>query len=121
MTTAPESTIADVDTCKVTARLSLPCKREAIIPRAGLAALLASVLAIGCAPNARAADQPAPSSDVVRLVDAGNFAGAEKSIDQALRTSSLSPDERRSYEFERERMRRILLDFSLTPSDAQAR
>ncbi|GFE82120.1 cysteine protease [Steroidobacter agaridevorans] len=119
--TAPESTVADVDTCKVTARLPLPCKRETSIPRAGLAALVASVVVIVCPVNARAADQVAPSSDVIRLVDAGNFAAAEKSIDHALRSPSLAPEERRSYEFERERMRRILLDFSLTPGDAQAR
>jgi transglutaminase-like putative cysteine protease len=83
--------------------------------------LVASVIVIAGPINVHAADAGASSSDVVRLVDAGNFAGAEKAIHNALRSSSLSPDERRSLEFERERMRRILLDFSLTPSDAQAR
>lgn len=105
----------------MTARLPLPCKREASIPRAGLASLVATVVVIACPAIGRAADQVAPSSTVVRLVDTGNFAAAEKSIESALRSSSLSAAERQSYEFERERMRRILLDFSLTRSEAQAR
>jgi transglutaminase-like putative cysteine protease len=83
--------------------------------------LLASVFVIACPDSVRASDKVAPSSEVVRLVDAGDFAAAKKSIVSALRSSSLSAEQRSAYEFERERMRRILLDFSLTASDAQAR
>nr|WP_218042758.1 transglutaminase-like domain-containing protein [Steroidobacter gossypii] len=54
-------------------------------------------------------------------MDAGAFNDAERAIDDALRSSSLSLEHRQAYEFERERMRRILLDFSLTAADAQAR
>lgn len=58
---------------------------------------------------------------VVQLVDAGAFADAQRAITDALRSSSLSQPQRNEYEFERERMRRILLDFSLTTADAEAR
>lgn len=76
-----------------------------------LAALMMSVIAI----SASADDK------VIQLVDAGDFAAAERAIDKALHSSTLSAEQSRAYLFERERMRRILLDFSLTPSDAQAR
>jgi transglutaminase-like putative cysteine protease len=58
---------------------------------------------------------------VVQLVDAGDFAAAERAIDKALHASTLSSEQSSAYQFERERMRRILLDFSLTSSEAQAR
>ncbi|HEY0685076.1 MAG TPA: transglutaminase-like domain-containing protein [Steroidobacter sp.] len=58
---------------------------------------------------------------IVQLVDDGAFSDAQRAIDNALRSSSLSSEQRNAYEFERERMRRILLDFSLTAMDAQAR
>ena len=54
-------------------------------------------------------------------MDAGAFSDAQRAIDDALRSSSLAPEQRQAYQFERERMRRILLDFSLTAADAQAR
>lgn len=89
-----------------------------------LATLVASVIVIACPASARADNKAASSSNVssiVRLVDKGDFAAAQTSIDKALRSTSLSPEQRSAYEFERERMRRILLDFSLTSGDAQAR
>lgn len=108
----------------MTVRLPLPCKREASIPRTGFAALAVSVIVTACPIGARADTSIAPSSDVASIIlriDQGDFAGAQKAIDSSLRSTALSPEQRRAYEFERERMRRILLDFSLTPSDAQAR
>jgi transglutaminase-like putative cysteine protease len=59
--------------------------------------------------------------DVQRLVDGGQFASAESQIKQALARPSLSEAERRAFTYERERMRRILLDFTLSAEDAQAR
>ncbi|MFC4313348.1 transglutaminase-like domain-containing protein [Steroidobacter flavus] len=98
----------------MTARPPLPCQREASLSPL-LVTLVVSVVAI--------AGPAAASSDVrtvVQLVDAGDFSAAHKAIDKAL-LSSPAPEQSRAYEFERERMRRILLDFSLTPADAQAR
>jgi len=58
---------------------------------------------------------------VQSLVDGGHFKSAEAQISQALAQTSLSDEERQALAFERERMRRILLDFSLTAEEAQAR
>jgi hypothetical protein len=60
-------------------------------------------------------------AQVQRLVDAGQFSSAEAQIAQALAQSSLSSADRSALTFERERMRRILIDFSLTAEDAQKR
>src|SRR5262245_53043261 len=98
----------------------MSCKREASIPRVRLAAFVASVVVLGCPASLRADNKIASASDVssiIQLVDEGEFSAAQTSIDSALRSSSLSVRQRSAYEFERERMRRILLDFSLTPSD----
>src|SRR5688572_2709117 len=60
-------------------------------------------------------------TEVQALVDAGQFNAAEARISKTLAQPSLSHNERDALAFERERMRRILLDFSLTADDAQAR
>ena len=57
----------------------------------------------------------------VELVDTGRFTEAEASIASRLKTASASTDERSALEFERERMRRILLDFTLTQADVKAK
>ena len=59
--------------------------------------------------------------DVQSLVDSGQFKAAEARIAQALAQPNLSNKDQAALGFERERMRRILLDFSLTAEDAQAR
>ena len=58
---------------------------------------------------------------VQQLVDAGQFNSAEAQITKALAKPSLAEEDRAALAFERERMRRIRLDFSLTAADAQAR
>ena len=70
--------------------------------------------------NAWAADAPATgeavpaAGQVAALVDQGHFERAEAGIAAALASSSrLSPEEQRAYAYQRERMRRILLDFTL--------
>jgi transglutaminase-like putative cysteine protease len=67
--------------------------------------------------HALTADVPA----VVALIDAGHFSDARSRIDQALATSDTSADERQALEFQRERMRRILLDFTLDADAVKAR
>src|SRR5688572_33330682 len=60
-------------------------------------------------------------TEVQALVDAGQFNAAEARISKTLAQPSLSHNERDALAFERERMRRMRLDFSLTAEDAQAR
>ncbi|HEY4530657.1 MAG TPA: transglutaminase domain-containing protein [Luteimonas sp.] len=58
---------------------------------------------------------------IVALVDAGDFKGAEAAIAAALEDASLTADQRTALEFQRERMRRILLDFRLDEAGAKER
>jgi transglutaminase-like putative cysteine protease len=60
-----------------------------------------------------------PPEAIIALVDAGRFEAAEARIAEALTHSTLDAARRAALEFERERMRRILLDFSLTPDAAR--
>jgi hypothetical protein len=66
---------------------------------------------------------PAPPSaaQVSALVDAGDFKAAEAAIAEALGQPGLSSEEQRAHAFQRERMRRILLDFTLQERDVEAR
>jgi len=58
---------------------------------------------------------------IVALVDAGRFQQAESSIADGLAEKDVSSGTRNALEFQRERMRRILLDFTLDRAAAQAR
>ncbi|HVR82101.1 MAG TPA: transglutaminase domain-containing protein [Luteimonas sp.] len=58
---------------------------------------------------------------VVALVDSGHFGQAQGRIDHALATPDVSADSRHALEFQHERMRRILLDFTLSGDEVQAR
>jgi transglutaminase-like putative cysteine protease len=86
-------------------------KRSGLIACGLVASLFASVT-IG---------STAPLADIVSNIDAGRFATANDAIADALASSKLSVDDRSALEFQRERMRRIKLDFTLTRSDAVAR
>ncbi|WP_255364600.1 transglutaminase-like domain-containing protein [Luteibacter sp. UNC138MFCol5.1] len=68
----------------------------------------------------------APSrEDVARrarsYVDAGDFRAAEASIAAALADPAFTPTQRTALEFQRERMRRILIDFTLDAGAVKAR
>ena len=66
----------------------------------------------------------APTADVpaiVALIDGGRFAEANTRIDQALAALDVATDTRQALEFQRERMRRILLDFTLDADAVKAR
>lgn len=70
--------------------------------------------------GAAAGGQSPPAlAQAIELIDDGRFAEAHALIDAAQATLPAEPGPSRSLEFQRERMRRILLDFSL--DDAQAR
>ena len=92
---------------------------SASFAKTAYAALIAGVICL--------AGMPAPgeihgesNAPVTALVDGGQFAAAEKRIGQALSAPSLAPASREALEFQRERMRRILLDFSLSEAQAKA-
>lgn len=97
-----------------------------------VAVALAATLATGVLALPAAAQDPAPGTadisarlaapaDIVALVDAGDFAGAEAAIAAALADPGLDADGRVALEFQRERMRRIRMDFGLDEAEAKER
>lgn len=60
-------------------------------------------------------------SDVAALVNAGQFKSAEAAIAAALASNGIATANRTALEFERERMRRILLDFTLAIDEVKTR
>ncbi|HET6804561.1 MAG TPA: transglutaminase domain-containing protein [Frateuria sp.] len=63
---------------------------------------------------------PAPPA-IVAQIDHGHFDTARQAIAKALAQPGLTPRAREALTFQRERMRRILLDFTLTADQAKAR
>ncbi|MEO8988644.1 MAG: transglutaminase domain-containing protein [Rhodanobacter sp.] len=70
---------------------------------------------------AAAAPPGVTQSKIVALVDAGQFHAADADIGAALNGPDLSAAARRALGFQRERMRRITLDFSLDTDQVKAR
>jgi transglutaminase-like putative cysteine protease len=101
-------------------------RRHGAIARSGsVAQATAAVLFFTlCSVEGPLAAAPAPSgvsSSVIALVDSGDFRAANQRIDRALQNDALGDADKRALEFERERMRRILLDFSLDEAGAKER
>lgn len=86
---------------------------------ASVAALLAAVLAGAAA--ALAQDAERLTDRVIAAIDAGQFAAAEAAIGEALQAEGLADETRDALLFQRERMRRILLDFTLAAAAVKAR
>src|SRR5690349_3695887 len=82
-------------------------------------AVLAGLL--GCAIPALASLPPPGPPAIVAQIDHGHFEAARAAIAQALAQPGLAPEAREALEFQRERMHRILLDFTLTADAAKAR
>jgi len=61
------------------------------------------------------------AASIIEQIDAGRFRDAESQIAQSLATSEPLAAERSALEFQRERMRRMRLDFQLTKDAAMAR
>jgi transglutaminase-like putative cysteine protease len=100
------------------ARLSL----SALVERPGWRGVAAAfALALLLAGPAMAQNADGNLTEVITLVDAGRFADAEASIAKGLAAGDLSVESRAALEFQRERMRRILLDFTLDEQAAKAR
>jgi transglutaminase-like putative cysteine protease len=85
------------------------------------AALFAAFIGLPGPLLATSTDAQTALNEVRQLIDGGHFKSAQMQISQALAQPSLSSGDRERLAFERERMRRILLDFTLTAEDAQAR
>ena len=113
-------------------RSASPCRADAAPPRAGRLALAAGlVLATGAFLAAGAGTRPDPvangaevspspvAAEVIARIDRGDFAGAETQIGRALPAASVR--DRRVLAFQRERMRRIRLDFGLDADGAKAK
>ena len=83
------------------------------------AALMLALALMPC-PAVQAAEPDASVRAVVEQVDAGDFAGAEAAIDEALGDTTLPANARRALQFERERMRRILIDFHRDEAEVRA-
>lgn len=62
-----------------------------------------------------------PAATASNQIDAGHFSAAEASITAALAAPDLDPAQKQTLLFQRERMRRILLDFKLDADAVKAR
>nr|WP_241093616.1 transglutaminase domain-containing protein [Xanthomonas sp.] len=67
------------------------------------------------------AGEPPPLPQVIADIDAGRFGQAERRIAAALANASTTAQQRGEYAFQRERMRRIRLDFGLDEAAAKRR
>lgn len=87
--------------------------------RALTCALLVGLLC--CATPAPASLPPPGPPAIVAQIDHGHFDAARRAIDAALAKPGITPAAREALAFQRERMHRILLDFTLSADDAKAR
>ena len=85
------------------------------------AAALAFAADVAAATQVDVGERLAAPPAIVALVDAGDFKAAEAAIAAALEDGAPDARTRHALEFQRERMRRILLDFSLDRPAALAR
>ncbi|WP_342315760.1 transglutaminase-like domain-containing protein [Lysobacter sp. FW306-1B-D06B] len=89
-------------------------------PRHVLAAAVIALAAM-VATDAAITATSSPLPEIVVRIDAGDFSGAQTRIDTALAKPGLDAATRADLEFQRERMRRIRLDFTLTADQAKAK
>lgn len=79
------------------------------------------LLLMAVAASSVAAELPSPApAAIISEVDAGHFAQAEQAIRDALAQPSMTAGQREALDYERERMRRIRLDFKLDEAEVQA-
>src|SRR5580765_4529252 len=94
--------------------------RQARVGAFALLLLLPSTAAL-CDTGADPKTDAQVVEQTVAQIDAGQFAAASTRIDQVLAQPAVDATLREALEFQRERMRRILLDFTLTEDDVKAR
>lgn len=103
-------------------RFPLPIASTASGPRAPLARYVAAAaLAVALLSAHAATGAPTPLAEVVAQVDAGHFSEAEAKIAAAIAQPGIDAETRRTLEFQRERMRRIRLDFPMSEAQAKQR
>jgi transglutaminase-like putative cysteine protease len=109
-------------------RTAMTIARHRANHRGGAGLLLALLCAIGSVattfattPSHASAVTPTTTAAIIQLIDAGHFNAAQARIDTTLRAPALAAGERTALTFQRERMRRILLDFTLSADDVKAR
>ncbi|HEY4143656.1 transglutaminase domain-containing protein [Pinirhizobacter sp.] len=85
----------------------------------GLQAILLATLLVSS--QVLADDHVTPPAAIITQIDAGHFKAADAAIATALQQPGLSADARNAVLFQRERMHRILLDFTLDADDVKAR
>src|SRR5579885_3278868 len=83
------------------------------------AAALAALLLLGFGSASAQVVAPQPLVGVIRMIDAGQFKAADTAIDSALSQTN-DPAEKTALQFQRERMRRILLDFDQSADQVKA-
>ena len=87
-----------------------------------LRALAVSVLWVSLMTSAALAGRAGDTVEAVTAsIDAGHFKEANAAIDSALAQPDMSAEARQALEFQRERMRRIRLDFPITEPEAKAK
>ena len=82
---------------------------------------IACLLLVPLALAAPAADPEPVLARTIAQIDAGQFAAASLQISQTLAQTTVDVELRQALEFQRERMRRILLDFTLSEDDVKVR
>ena len=87
---------------------------------ARLAGIVATLLSVVLASQAGLAAGPEIVDRVAASIDSGQFEAAETAISRALDESDTAAGTRAGLRFQRERMRRILIDFSLDADDVKA-
>jgi transglutaminase-like putative cysteine protease len=85
------------------------------------AAVLLAALPVAKPIFAAAAHPASALEEVIALIDAGDFRSAEAVIARPLAGTPRTGEDQRAFEFERERMRRIALDFPLSEDEARER
>lgn len=84
--------------------------------------LMLGLLVLLAVTTVNAAVNPAQSlAPIIAQIDAGHFKAADAAITQALAQPATSAITHRELLFQRERMRRILLDFTLSADDVESR
>lgn len=81
----------------------------------------AVLLALALLTSSADAQQAASLGSVISDIDSGRFAEAQARIDELLQQPGTAPEARKALEFQRERMRRIRLDFPLTEAQVKQR
>ncbi len=88
--------------------------------RASFVISIALLLYSGEFVSAASSESSSRLAAIIQSIENGHFQEAEAQIARALAQPNLDSERRAEYEFQRERMRRILLDFTLTDEEVRS-